>query len=65
MKTVLTISCKLQIQNEQAFASNSVIVLENLAGIRERTNQFPRSKKERRLSNSSSFFELRSFIIYD
>jgi IS605 OrfB family transposase len=40
------------------------IVLENLAGIRERTNQLPRSKKERRLSNSWSFFELRFFISY-
>lgn len=49
---------------QQALASNSVIALENLEGIRERTNQLPRSKKERRLSNSWSFFELRSFINY-
>ncbi len=49
---------------QQALASNSVIALENLEGIRERTNQLPRSKKERRLSNSWSFFEFRSFISY-
>lgn len=49
---------------QQALASNSVIALENLEGIRERTNQLPRSKKERRLSNSWSFFELRQFITY-
>jgi IS605 OrfB family transposase len=49
---------------QQALVSNSVIALENLEGIRERTNQLPRSKKERRLSNSWSFFELRQFITY-
>lgn len=49
---------------QQALTTNSVIALENLEGIRERTNQLPRSKKERRLSNSWSFFELRTFISY-
>lgn len=49
---------------QQALATNSVIALENLEGIRERTNQLPRSKKERRLSNSWSFFELRQFVTY-
>lgn len=49
---------------QQALVSNSVIALENLEGIRERTNQLPRSKKERRLSNSWAFFELRTFIYY-
>lgn len=47
-----------------ALVTNSVIALENLEGIRERTNQLPRSKKERRLSNSWSFFELRQFVNY-
>jgi putative transposase len=49
---------------QQALATNSVIALENLEGIRERTNQLPRSKTERRLSNSWSFFELRQFVRY-
>lgn len=49
---------------QQALATNSVIALENLEGIRERTNQLPCSKKERRLSNSWSFFELRQFVSY-
>ena len=49
---------------QQALATNSIIALENLEGIRERTNQLPRSKKERRLSNYWSFFELRYFISY-
>ena len=43
---------------------NQVIALEDLTGIRERTNQQPRSKKERRLSNSWAFFQLRQFLIY-
>jgi IS605 OrfB family transposase len=41
-----------------------VIALEDLTGIRERTNQQPRSKKERRLSNSWAFFQLRQFLVY-
>jgi IS605 OrfB family transposase len=44
--------------------SKQAIALENLTGIRERTNQLPRSKKERRLSNSWAFFQLRQFLIY-
>ncbi len=48
----------------QALASNSVIALENLEGIRERTNLRCTSKKERRLSNSWSFFKLRQFVSY-
>lgn len=49
---------------QAALQANAVIALEDLTGIRERTNQLPRSKKERRLSNSWSFFELRQFISY-
>jgi len=33
-------------------------------GIRQRTNQLPRSKTERRRSNSWAFFQLRMFILY-
>lgn len=48
----------------RAKSSNQAIALEDLTGIRERTNQLPRSKKERRLSNSWAFFQLRQFLIY-
>lgn len=41
-----------------------MIALEELTGIRERTNTLPRSKRERRLSNSWSFYQLRQFIDY-
>jgi putative transposase len=40
------------------------IALEDLTGIRERTNQQPRSKTERRRSNSWAFFQLRQFLCY-
>ena len=43
---------------------NQVVALEDLTGIRERTNQQPRSKKERRRFNSWAFFQLRQFLIY-
>ena len=49
---------------EQAKQSNSIIALEDLTGIRERTNSQPRSKKERRLSNSWAFYQLRQYIEY-
>lgn len=49
---------------EQAKATNSAIALEDLAGIRKRTNQQPRSKNERRLSNNWAFYQLRSYIEY-
>lgn len=49
---------------EQAKESNSIIALEDLTGIRERTNSQPRSKKERRLSNNWAFYQLRQYIIY-
>ncbi len=40
------------------------IALEDLAGIRERTNKQPRSKTERRRSNSWAFYQLRQFLTY-
>ena len=40
------------------------VALEDLTGIRERTNQQPRSKTERRRSNSWAFYQLRGFIAY-
>jgi len=40
------------------------IALENLSGIRERTNTQPRNKTERRRSNSWAFFQLRQFLTY-
>ena len=47
-----------------AVASNQAIALEDLTGIRERTNQLPRGKQERRKSNSWSFYMLRQFLTY-
>lgn len=44
--------------------NNQIIALEKLTGIRERTNTLPRSKRERRLSNSWSFYQLRQFMDY-
>lgn len=38
--------------------------MENLTGIRERTNSKPRNKTERRRSNSWSFYQLRAFLEY-
>lgn len=49
---------------KQAKESNSIIALEDLTGIRERTNQQPRGKKERRLSNNWAFYQLRQYIEY-
>lgn len=43
---------------------NQVIALEDLTGIRERTNELPRTKTERRRSNSWSFHQLRQFLLY-
>jgi putative transposase len=52
--------------------SNSIVAIEDLTGIRERTNQYakryplgqPRSKTERRRSNSWAFYQLRTFLEY-
>jgi IS605 OrfB family transposase len=48
----------------RAKATHSAIALEDLTGIRERTNQVPRSKTERRRANSWAFYQLRTFISY-
>jgi putative transposase len=49
---------------QQAKATNQAIALEDLTGIRERTNQMSRSKTERRRSNSWAFYQLRQFLTY-
>ncbi|MFB2982075.1 RNA-guided endonuclease InsQ/TnpB family protein [Microseira sp. BLCC-F43] len=49
---------------QQAKSTNQTIALEDLTGIRERTNQQPRSKTERRRSNSWAFYQLRQFLTY-
>lgn len=49
---------------QQAKASNQALALEDLTGIRERTNELPRSKTERRRSNSWAFYQLRQFLSY-
>ena len=43
---------------------NAAIAIEDLTGIRERTNKKPRNKTERRRSNSWAFFQLRQFLEY-
>jgi putative transposase len=48
----------------RAKATNSAIALEDLTGIRERVNQQPRSKTERRRANSWAFYQLRQFLEY-
>jgi IS605 OrfB family transposase len=47
-----------------ALANNCLVAIEDLTGIRERTNTQPRSKTERRRSNSWSFHQLRLFLEY-
>jgi IS605 OrfB family transposase len=49
---------------QDALKNNAPVAIEDLTGIRERTNQKPRSKTERRRSNSWSFYQLRSFLEY-
>lgn len=44
--------------------SNSIVAIEDLTGIRKRTNQQPRKKTERRRSNSWAFYQLRTFLEY-
>jgi putative transposase len=48
----------------EAKALNATVAIEDLTGIRERTNQQPRNKTERRRSNSWAFYQLRSFLEY-
>ena len=47
-----------------AVKSQRAIALEDLSGIRERTNQLPRNKQERRKSNSWSFYMFRQYLTY-
>ncbi|MEA5599131.1 transposase [Rivularia sp. UHCC 0363] len=47
-----------------ALRGNAIIAVEDLTGIRERTNEMPRSKTERRRSNSWAFYQLRLFLSY-
>jgi len=47
-----------------ALQNNAIVAVEDLTGIRERTNQQSRSKVERRRSNSWAFFQLRMFLSY-
>ncbi|XFA72310.1 transposase [Thermosynechococcaceae cyanobacterium Okahandja] len=49
---------------ETAKSLSASIAIEDLTGIRERTNQQPRSKTERRRSNSWAFYQLRLFVEY-
>ena len=49
---------------QQAKSTKAIVAIENLRGIRERTNQQPRNKVERRRSNSWSFYQLRYFLEY-
>ena len=48
----------------EAKEAQSFVAIENLTGIRERTNQKPRSKTERRRSNNWAFYQLRTFLEY-
>lgn len=47
-----------------ASTQHTAITLEDLTSIRERTNQEPRPKTERRRSNSWAFLQLRQFVQY-
>jgi putative transposase len=49
---------------QHAKVHDQFISLEDLTGIRERTNEKPRSKAERRRSNNWAFFQLRQFLEY-
>ena len=48
----------------EAKQSNCAVAIEDLTGIRKRTNEQPRNKIERRRSNSWSFHQLRIFLEY-
>jgi len=48
----------------EATERRAMIVLEDLTGIRARTNTQPRSKTERRRGNSWAFDQLRQFVAY-
>jgi IS605 OrfB family transposase len=48
----------------KAKSEKAAIAIEDLTGIRERTNQQPKNKTERRRSNSWAFYQLRQFLEY-
>ncbi len=48
----------------EALVTQSLIAIEDLTGIRDTTNSQPRSKTERRRSNSWAFYQLRTFLEY-
>lgn len=48
----------------KAKQSECSIAIEDLTGIRERTNEQPRNKTERRRSNAWAFYQLRMFLEY-
>jgi putative transposase len=48
----------------EAKRNQASVAIEDLTGIRERTNKKPRSKTERRRSNSWAFYQLRTFLEY-
>ena len=48
----------------RAIETQSTVAIEDLTGIRDRTNTQPRNKTERRLSNSWAFYQLRQFLEY-
>ena len=48
----------------EAKETQSFVSIEDLTGIRERINQKPRNKTERRRSNSWAFYQLRTFLEY-
>lgn len=54
----------LQIVLKSNYYLKTHIVLEDLTGIRERTNQQPRTREQRFLNNSWSFYQLKLFIQY-
>ncbi len=49
---------------QSAIATKSVVAIEDLTRIRERTNTKPRNKVERFRSNSWAFYQLRQFLEY-
>jgi len=49
---------------DTAKSQSAIVAIENLTGIRDRTNQQPRNKTERRRSNSWAFYQLRTFLEY-
>ncbi|ERT07961.1 transposase, IS605 OrfB family [Lyngbya aestuarii BL J] len=48
----------------EAVSTNSIVAIEDLTGIRDRTNNQPRKKTEGRRSNSWSFYQLRTCLEY-